>query len=151
MRGAIWPERLAAAILLTLLQILVAGAAGSGPTLPSLATPLTAVPGDPVRGRQVVRDINKATCLICHAMPIPEEPDPGNIGPDLAGVGSRFTAAELRQRVVDASVANPGTVMPPYYRRDGLYRVLDRYKDETVYTAQDVEDVVAYLLSLKGP
>jgi sulfur-oxidizing protein SoxX len=143
--------RCVAGLLVPFMLALVALANVSRAASPSLATPLTTVPGDPARGRVVVRDINKATCLICHAMPIPEEPNPGSIGPDLAGVGARFTAAELRQRIVDATVVNPSTVMPPYYRRDGLHRVLARYEGQSVYTAQDVEDVVAYLVTLTKP
>ena len=113
--------------------------------------PLTGVAGDPVRGRQVVRDLEKATCLICHRMPIPEEPNHGDIGPPLAGIGARLTPAELRQRIVDPTVANPRTVMPAYFRRDGLNRVLARFAGQTIYAAQDVEDVVAYLATLTEP
>lgn len=116
-----------------------------------LRQPLTDVAGDPARGRQVVRDLEKATCLICHRMPIPEEPNHGDIGPPLAGVGGRLTRAELRQRIVDPTVANPRTVMPAYFRRDGLNRVLARFAGQTIYAAQDVEDVVAYLATLTDP
>src|SRR5690606_39700877 len=76
-------------------------------------------PGNPVRGRQIVRDINNATCLICHAMPIPEEPDHGEIGPPLHGVGSRYTVEELRLRLVDPKAINPDTIMPSYFRAEG--------------------------------
>lgn len=113
--------------------------------------PLTDVPGDPVRGRAVARDLEKATCLICHAMPIPEEPNHGDIGPSLAGVGGRLTPAQLRQRIVDPTALNPATVMPAYFRRDGLHRVLARFADQSIYSAQEVEDVVAYLATLRDP
>jgi sulfur-oxidizing protein SoxX len=116
-----------------------------------IGMPLTQIPGDPVRGRSVVRDLEKATCLICHAMPIPEEPNHGDIGPPLAGVGSRLTAVQLRQRIIDPMAVNPATVMPSYYRREGLNRVLARFAGQTIYTAQDVEDVVAYLATLREP
>src|SRR5690606_16909357 len=99
--------------------------------------------------RQIVRDTNKATCLICHPMPIPEEPNHGDIGPPLHGVGGRYTLGELRLRVVDPKAINPDTVMPSYYRVNGLHRVLQRFRDRPIYTAQEVEDVVAYLASLK--
>ena len=112
--------------------------------------PLMGTPGDPERGEQVVRAAN-ATCLICHAIPIPEEPDPGNIGPPLAGVGSRYTAAELRLRLVDPKVINPYTPMPAYYKVEGLYRVSNEYRGEPIYSAQDIEDVIAYLLTLTDP
>lgn len=116
-----------------------------------IGMPLTTSPGDPVRGRLVVRDLEKATCLICHAMPIPEEPNHGDVGPPLAGVGSRLTPAQLRQRIVDPVAVNPATVMPSYYRREGLNRVLARFAGQSIYTAQDVEDVVAYLATLREP
>ncbi len=110
--------------------------------------PLTDGPGNRFRGELVARDPTRASCLICHAMPIPDEPDPGNIGPDLAGVGSRFTAAELRLRLVDPKMINPETIMPAYYSLRGLNRVEAQYVGETIYTAQEVEDVVAFLLTL---
>lgn len=110
--------------------------------------PLTAMPGDPVRGRAIVRDPGKASCLICHAMPIPEEPDHGGIGPPLAGIGKRTTPGELRRRLVDPTVREPETVMPAYHRVDGLNRVLERYRGQPIYSAQEVEDVVAYLATL---
>ncbi len=106
------------------------------------------MPGDPVRGERIVRDANNATCLICHALPIPDEPDPGDIGPPLHGVGSRYTAGELRLRLVDPKQFNPETVMPSYYRRDGLHRVAAEYEGQTIYRAQEIEDVVAWLLTL---
>jgi sulfur-oxidizing protein SoxX len=123
-------------------------AAAAEPAARTMDTPLTSLPGDPARGRQVARDLGKAACLICHAMPIPEEPDHGTIGPPLAGVGKRYTAGELRMRLVDSTVANPDTVMPSYYRTDGLYRVLGTFRGQTIYSAQEVEDVVAYLMTL---
>jgi sulfur-oxidizing protein SoxX len=113
--------------------------------------PLTDQPGDPVRGEIIVRDARNATCLICHTMPIPDEPDQGNIGPDLAGVGDRYTAAQLRLRLVDPKILNPYTVMPAYYSLRNLNRVQALYAGQTVYSAQDIEDVVAYLLTLRGP
>ena len=133
---------LIAACLAALLVLSVAPAAERA--LP----PLTSQPGDPTRGRAIVRDAGKASCLICHAMPIPEEPDHGGIGPSLAGIANRATSGELRRRIVDPTVLNPTTVMPPYHRTDGLYRVLERYRGEPIYDAQEVEDVIAYLLTL---
>ena len=118
---------------------------------PAELAPLTEVPGDPVRGRAVVRDAGKASCLICHAMPIPEEPDHGGIGPSLAGIGSRASPGALRRRLVDPTADNPGSVMPAYHRVDGLERVLSRLRGQPIYTAQEIEDVVAYLATLTDP
>ena len=115
----------------------------------AIPEPLTDSPGNPARGRQIVRDMGHATCLICHAMPIPEEPDHGEIGPPLAGVGSRYTPGELRLRLVDPKSINPQTIMPSYYRVDDLYRVWGPYRDRPIYTAQQIEDVVAYLAQLR--
>ena len=109
---------------------------------------LTGRPGDPARGERIVRDPDKATCLICHAMPIEGEPDPGNIGPPLAGVASRYSTGELRLRLVDPKRLNPETVMPSYYARDGLHRVAPEYQGRSIYTASEIEDVIAYLLTL---
>lgn len=116
----------------------------------AITEPLTESPGNPARGRQIVRDIGHATCLICHAMPIAEEPDHGEIGPSLAGVGSRFAAGELRLRLVDPKAVNPETIMPSYYRVRDLHRVLEPYRNQPIYTAQQIEDVVAYLASLRN-
>jgi sulfur-oxidizing protein SoxX len=119
-----------------------------GAAAQEMPEPLTAEPGNPERGRLVVRDLGAASCLICHAMPIPEEPDHGDIGPPLHGVGARFTPAELRQRLVDPKAIDPDTVMPSYYQLEGLRDVLGRFVGRTIYTAQQIEDVVAYLATL---
>lgn len=128
-------------------------AAGADETVarPALDTPLTAEPGNPGRGRLIVRDTARATCLICHELPIPEEPDHGRIGPSLAGIGSRMTAGELRLRLVDPKAVNPDTIMPSYFRTEGLHRVGAAYQGQTIYTAQQIEDVVAYLSGLVAP
>ncbi|MDA1132020.1 MAG: sulfur oxidation c-type cytochrome SoxX [Proteobacteria bacterium] len=110
--------------------------------------PLTDLAGDPVIGKQVVTNAANATCLICHPMPIPEHPDHGNLAPPLNGVGSRYSAAELRLRIVDAKVLNPDTIMPSYYRLSGFTRVSEEHLGQTVYSAQDVEDAIAYLMTL---
>ena len=111
---------------------------------------LTGRAGDPERGRRIVRDPDRATCLICHAMPIEEEPDPGNIGPPLNGVASRYTAGELRLRLVDPKRLNPETVMPSYFAREGFHRVAPDYRGRSIYSASEIEDVIAYLLTLTG-
>jgi sulfur-oxidizing protein SoxX len=82
-------------------------------------------------------------------MPIPEVEFQGDVGPDLAGVGSRYDEGELRLRVVDARRLDPASVMPAYHRVDGLHRVLKEYRGKPILTEQEVEDVVAYLTTLK--
>jgi sulfur-oxidizing protein SoxX len=114
-----------------------------------IAAPLTASPGDPARGRAVVASRQVGLCLLCHTGPFPEERFQGTIGPDLAGVGARLGAAQLRLRIVDAARLNPDTVMPPYYVVDGLERVAGPWRGRPVLTAQQIEDVVAFLATLK--
>jgi L-cysteine S-thiosulfotransferase len=116
----------------------------------AIPQPLTDQPGHPERGRRIVLDREGGDCIICHAMPLPQRRFHGNIGPPLDGVGSRYTTGELRLRVVDPSVINPETIMPAYYKARGRHRVLDRYRHKPILTAQQIEDVVAYLLTLKS-
>ena len=112
----------------------------------SRLAPLTEQPGDPVNGRAVAA--GKGLCLSCHVMPIPEQADHGDVGPDLAGVGSRLQPPELRLRIADPKVLNPDTPMPSFFKKD-LNRLPPNLKGQTVLTAQEVEDVVAYLATLK--
>lgn len=111
--------------------------------------PLTDGPADPERGLAVLRDGKKATCLICHSISSIPDPDQGTLGPSLDGVASRYGSDWLRQRIMDARVQTPDTIMPPYYSRKNLFRVADIWKGTTIYSAQDVEDVLAFLLTLK--
>ena len=115
----------------------------------SIAQSLTGQPGDPIKGRAVAVHRKKGNCLACHGMPAPEQQFHGNIGPDLAGVASRYSSGELRLRLVDATIINEDTIMPAFYRNVGLHRVLKKFKGKTVLSAQEVEDVLAYLLTLK--
>jgi L-cysteine S-thiosulfotransferase len=108
-------------------------------------------PGDAARGRRIVLDREGGDCTICHAMPLPQRQFHGTIGPPLDGVGSRYAAGELRLRLIDPKMLNPDTIMPAYHRVEGLYRVHERYLGQPILTAQQVEDVVAYLLSLRSP
>ena len=116
----------------------------------AIPTPLAGLPGDPARGKRIALDPERGNCVICHPMPIPDAEFYGDIGPDLAESGGRYGPGELRLRVVDPKALNPETIMPAYYRTEGLYRVLERYRGEPILTAQEVEDVVAYLATLKG-
>jgi L-cysteine S-thiosulfotransferase len=105
--------------------------------------------GDAVRGRAIVANRQVGLCLLCHQAPIPEERFQGNLSMSLAGVGSRISAGQLRMRLVDARKLNPATIMPSYYRADNLNHVGPAFKGRTIFTAQQVEDVVAYLLTLR--
>jgi len=114
----------------------------------AIPAPLAAVSGDPLRGREVIagRDAN---CLLCHAVLETGVRFMGNIAPPLSGVGARLSEGQLRLRVVDQSRLNPGTVMPSYYKVEGLVRVAPAFRGKPVLTEQQIEDVVAYLKTLK--
>ena len=108
-----------------------------------------AAPGDASRGRALVVARESANCVLCHAVPDAAVKFAGDVGPSLAGVGMRLSEAQLRLRVVDNLRVNPDTVMPGYYNVDGLDRVASAYAGKPVLTAQEVEDVVAWLVTLK--
>ena len=110
---------------------------------------LTGAPGDPARGRAIVASRQVGLCLLCHSGPFPEERFQGDLAPSLAGAGSRSTEGQLRLRIVDASRLNSATIMPPYYRTDGLDRVAANFRGKPVLTAEQIEDVVAYLMTLR--
>lgn len=110
---------------------------------------LTAVAGDVARGRSVVANRSLSMCLLCHSGPIPEQSFQGNLAPDLAGAGTRHTAAQLRQRLLDSRQLNPDSIMPPYFETAGLSRVGPAWQGRTILDAQQIEDVIAYLLSLR--
>ena len=110
-----------------------------------------AVSGDPARGRAIVASRQEGLCLLCHSAPIPEERFQGDLATDLAGVGRRATAAQLRLRIADASRLNPQTIMPSYFRIEGLERVAPAFQAKPILDAQQIEDVVAWLVTLQEP
>ncbi len=116
----------------------------------AIDAPLTASAGDARRGRAIVANRQTGLCLLCHTAPIPEERFQGNLAPDLAGAGSRWTPGQLRLRIADARRLNPQTVMPAYRRSDGLQRVGGAWQGKPLLADQDIEDVVAYLVTLKA-
>jgi sulfur-oxidizing protein SoxX len=105
--------------------------------------------GDPARGRALVADRQRGMCLLCHPAPIAEERFQGNLAPDLAGVGSRLSASQLRERIADARRFNPQTIMPPYRATDGLVQVGAAWQGRPLFDAQQLEDVVAWLATLR--
>jgi sulfur-oxidizing protein SoxX len=115
----------------------------------SIPDSLTGVKGDPGRGRAIVVNRQVGLCLLCHTGPFPEERFQGTLSPDLTGTGARLTEGQLRLRVVDASRVNPATIMPPYYRAHDLTRVAAAFRDKPILTAEQIEDVVAFLTTLR--
>jgi sulfur-oxidizing protein SoxX len=115
----------------------------------AIPLPLTDVAGDPGRGRAIVGNRQVGLCLLCHGGPFPQERFQGDLAPSLAGAGSRWSAGQLRLRIVDAARLNPDTIMPPYYRTGGLDRVARAFAGKPILSAQQVEDVIAFLEGLK--
>jgi len=109
---------------------------------------LTGAPGDPARGRAIVTN-RQSTCLLCHTGPFPEEKFQGNLAPDMRGTGTRWSEGQIRLRVVDARRVNPATIMPPFHAMDGLARVGTTWRGKPILSAEQIEDVVAYLGTLR--
>ena len=110
---------------------------------------LTGAKGDPGRGRTIVLNRQVGLCLLCHSGPFPEERFQGNMAPDLKGAGARWSEGELRLRMVDARKLNPQTIMPPYYVVEGMNRVAPAFRGKPILTAEQIEDVVAFLTTLR--
>ena len=114
----------------------------------AIPEPLTHARGDVARGRALVVE-RSSTCILCHSGPFPEQKFQGDLAPDLSGSGSRWSEGQLRLRLVDASHLNAATIMPSYYRVDGLNRVGTPWRGKPILSAGQIEDIVAYLGSLR--
>jgi sulfur-oxidizing protein SoxX len=110
---------------------------------------LTGRKGDAARGRAIVTNRQVGLCMLCHSGPFPDVRFQGTLAPDLRGTGARWSEAQLRLRIVDAGRLNPDTIMPPYYRIEGLDRVAARFRGKPVLTAGQIEDVLAFLITLQ--
>jgi L-cysteine S-thiosulfotransferase len=141
-------SRLIAMIISALPAVAVAQTLVPSITADGITDSLTGAPGDPARGRALVAE-RSSTCLLCHSGPLPEVRFQGDLAPNLAGAGSRASPAQLRLRLVDASRLNPATIMPSYYRVDGLIRVGRSFRDKPILSAEQIEDIVAYLATLR--
>jgi sulfur-oxidizing protein SoxX len=115
----------------------------------AMPEPLTTTAGDAARGRAIVVDRQVGLCLLCHSGPFAEERFQGDLAPDLAGAGARWSTGQLRLRLVDSRRLNPATIMPAYHRTDGLVQVGRAWNGKPVLSAQQVEDVVAFLATLR--
>jgi len=125
---------------------LLLGNAFAGDSIPAS---LTGAKGDPLRGRAIVANRQVGLCLLCHSGPFPEERFQGNLAPDLTSVGARLSEGQIRLRIVDSAKLDPQSIMPAYYRSEGLTRVAPAFRGKTVLTAEQIEDIVAYLSTLK--
>ena len=138
---------------LCLLSLLLCATAQAEPAYQvvddGIPQPLTATPGDAARGRAIVASRQTGLCLLCHSAPITEERFQGDLGTDLAGAGTRWSEAQLRLRLVDVRRLNPASIMPAYYRSDDLQRVGQAWQGRPILSAQQIEDVVAYLRTLR--
>lgn len=149
--------RAIALMLLACAACAACAAQAAGDALPAvrvdgdeIRAPLAGKIGDAARGRAIVANRQVGLCLLCHAGPIPEERFQGNLAPDLAGAGSRWSEGQLRLRIADAARLNPATIMPSYYRTEGLVRVSPALQGKPILDAQQIEDVVAYLKTLRN-
>ena len=115
----------------------------------SIPKSLTGKAGDPANGRKLAINRKKGNCLACHVMPIPEQQFHGETAPSLYGVGKRLSEGELRLQLVNSKVTNESTLMPSFYRTYGFNKVLKKFQGKSILEAQDVEDIVAYLMTLK--
>jgi len=115
----------------------------------AMPDPLTSSKGDPARGRAIVANRQVGLCLLCHSGPFPEERFQGSLAPDLKGTGSRLSEGQLRLKIVDPGRVNPATIMPAYHRTEGLVRVAPAYRGKPVLSAEQIEDVVAFLMTLR--
>ncbi|WP_225984909.1 sulfur oxidation c-type cytochrome SoxX [Noviherbaspirillum aerium] len=144
---------MAAVAAVTALAMMSAQAAAASPAVrvdgDEIREPLEGRRGDAARGRAIVANRQVGLCLLCHAGPIPEEWFQGNLAPDLSGAGSRWSEGQLRLRIADAGRLNPATIMPSYYRTEGLVRVSPALQGKPILDAQQIEDVVAYLSTLR--
>lgn len=123
--------------------------AGTAHAHDAMSNSLTGAKGDPARGRAIVASRQVGLCLLCHRGPFPEERFQGNLATDLKGAGSRWSEGQLRLRIVDPSRINPATIMPAYHRTEGLVRVAPAYRGKPVLSAEQIEDVVAFLMTLR--
>lgn len=115
----------------------------------AIPAPLAGQQGNAERGRAVAFDPERGNCTICHPIPGGKPRQQGDVGPPLEGVGSRLTEGQIRLRIVDGTRINPHTIMPPYHRIEGLNRVGPSWRGKPVLSAGEIEDLVAYLRTLK--
>ncbi|MGI9434839.1 MAG: sulfur oxidation c-type cytochrome SoxX [Geminicoccaceae bacterium] len=116
----------------------------------SIPQSLTGASGDADKGREVFINRKQGNCLGCHAVTeLGDQPFHGEVGPPLDGVADIYAEGEIRLRIVNAKIVNPDTIMPGFYVNQGLHRVAATFQGKTILSAEQVEDLVAYMLTLK--
>lgn len=151
---------------ITMAATLIAGAAFAEDVAPAdvqygeygeVAASLTGVAGDAANGEKVFSTKSMGNCVSCHQVSqLPDVPFQGEVGPDISGVGDYRSAEELRGIVANAKMTFEGTVMPAFYKTSGFIRPGDGYTGKApkgdlppILSAQQIEDLVAFLLTLK--
>ena len=140
---------LAAACLALVCGVGAPSVSGAQSGSDAIEAPLDGLRGDAARGRAIVGDRGRGLCLLCHSGPFPEVRFQGDLAPDLAGAGSRWSEGQLRQRIVDGRRLDPASIMPAYHRSERLERVAPALRGRPILDAQQVEDVVAFLATLR--
>ena len=111
---------------------------------------LTGVAGDATSGRKLFMNRKKGNCLACHVnSEMAEQTFHGEVGPELDGVANRWGAAELRGILVNSKNMFEGTIMPAFYKDSGYNRILKKFDGKTILSAQEVEDLLAYVMTLR--
>ena len=105
--------------------------------------------GDVMRGAALAASRSQGLCVLCHALPGQPAALQGTIGPALDGVGARLSPEAMRHRLIEPERFNPETVMPSYSRSDKLQRVAAAQQGRPLLARDQIDDLVAYLVSLK--
>jgi sulfur-oxidizing protein SoxX len=146
---------LAGVLVVTLAFVVKPGSVTAEPLSPyavvgdAIPRSLTGAAGDAARGQAIVGDRQVGLCLLCHSGPFPNPQLQGTLAPNLQGAGARSSVGQLRLRIVDARRINPASIMPAYYRTERLSRVASAFAGKPLLTAEQIEDIVAYLATLK--
>lgn len=123
----------------------------------AVAASLSGVAGDAASGAVIAGTKSLGNCVACHQLTaLADVPFHGEIGPSLDGAGDRWTEAELRGLMTNAKMTFEGTMMPAFYKVDGFVRPGAAYTGKAptealtpILTAQEIEDVIAFIATLK--
>ncbi|MEP9379894.1 sulfur oxidation c-type cytochrome SoxX [Aquabacter sp. CN5-332] len=111
---------------------------------------LTGAAGDAARGAALMGDRNKSLCVLCHSGVDAPAHMQGTLAPTLADVGARLSEGQIRLRIVDMKALDPASIMPTYYGPAGGARIAEAWRGKPILSADEIEDLVAYLSTLRG-